>query len=74
MYRLEKIRIKIRMARLEKGFSQEYVGMLLDTSQISYHKLENGKTRLKLETLLKLSDIFEKDIKYFFEFEEIKDK
>ena len=74
MYRIEKIRKKIRMARLEKGYSQEYVASQLEKSQVAYNRLENGKTKLTLETLLLLSNIFEINVKYFFEFDEIEDK
>lgn len=74
MYRIEKIIKKIRMARLEKGYSQEYVATQLEKSQVAYNKLETGKTKLTLKTLLLLSNILEKDAKYFFEFDEIEDK
>lgn len=59
MERIEKIRKRLRVARTERGYSQDYVGERLNISQISYHKLENGKTALKLKTLLELAVILE---------------
>ena len=52
MKKLIVIRAKIRLLRIEKGYSQSYVGNQLNISQISYHKLESGKTELKVKTLL----------------------
>jgi len=54
---LNTIRERIRMCRLRKGYSQEYMGQLLNISQYGYHKIENGKTKLHLENLLKISAI-----------------
>jgi transcriptional regulator with XRE-family HTH domain len=62
---LEKVRKRIRSLRLEKEYTQDYVGDRLGISQNSYHRLENGKSQLKVKTLLKLSTILEVDITYF---------
>ena len=59
MNRIDKIRKRLKLARMEKGYSQDYVGEQLHMSQISYHKLENGKTALKVSTLLELAIILE---------------
>ena len=59
MKRTEIIRKRIKRTRTEKGYSQYYVGTRLNMSQIAYHKLENGKTQLKVETLLELANILE---------------
>ena len=59
MERIEKIRKRLKSIRIEKGFTQDYIGEQLNISQISYHKLENGKTALKLKTLLELAVILE---------------
>ena len=45
MKRIEIIRKRIKRTRVEKGYSQYYVGIRLNMSQIAYHKLENGKTQ-----------------------------
>ncbi len=59
MKRIEKIRKRLKTVRTEKGYSQDYVGEQLHMSQIAYHKLENGKTILKVRTLLELAVILE---------------
>ncbi|MFY0603315.1 MAG: helix-turn-helix transcriptional regulator [Flavobacteriaceae bacterium] len=55
---LEIIRERIRFCRLKKGYSQDYMGHLLGTSQYAYNKMENGHTKLQISTLLKLEAIF----------------
>lgn len=64
MDRLTKIRKRIKFLRIEKGYSQYYVGLQLNISQISYHKLETGKTELKVKTLLELAEILEVEESY----------
>ena len=66
MNRIDKIRKRLKLARTEKGYSQDYVGDQLHMSQISYHKLENGKTALKVSTLLELAIILEVKESYLF--------
>ena len=61
-HKVEKILEKIRIQRIIKGFSQEYVGDQLDLSQYAYHKIENGKTKLHLNCLLKLCEVLEIEI------------
>ncbi|MBU3010040.1 helix-turn-helix domain-containing protein [Polaribacter vadi] len=68
------IRKKIKFARLKKEYSQYYMGCRLSTSQIAYHNLENGKSNIKIDTLLKIATILEVDVKDFFDFEELKKK
>ncbi|MDG2356844.1 MAG: helix-turn-helix transcriptional regulator [Polaribacter sp.] len=67
MDKLEKVRKRIRSLRLEKEYTQDYVGDRLGMSQKSYHRLENGHSELKVKTLLKLSTILEVDVSYFLE-------
>jgi len=57
MKRIDKIRKRLKTIRTERGYSQDYVGEQLHMSQIAYHKLENGKTILKVRTLLELAVI-----------------
>lgn len=59
MNRVDKIRKRIKATRTEKGYTQDYVGDRLNMSQIAYHKLENGKTGLKVKVLLDLANILE---------------
>lgn len=48
---------KIRLARNEKKYSQEYMAEKLNISQNSYHKLENGYTKLTVSKLKKIAVI-----------------
>jgi DNA-binding XRE family transcriptional regulator len=59
MNRVQKIRNRIKHVRIERGYTQDYMGDQLHMSQISYHKLENGKTALKVRALIKLAIILE---------------
>lgn len=67
MEQLEKVRKRIRLARLEKDYTQDYVGDRLFMTQKSYHRLETGKSQLKLDILFKLATILEVEVIYFFE-------
>lgn len=62
--KVEEIITKIRILRIQKEYSQEYVGDRLGIGQVAYHKLENGKTKLKIEMLIRLSIILEEEISY----------
>lgn len=64
---LNTIRETIRVFRLKRGYSQEYMGQLLNISQYAYHKIENGKTRLHIENLLKIASALEINSKQLFE-------
>jgi transcriptional regulator with XRE-family HTH domain len=48
----------LRKERQRLGYSQEYVAMELGISQKAYSDLENRKTKLKEDTLRKLSEVF----------------
>ena len=58
----QKILQTIKHARILKGISQEYLAHQLKISQNSYHKIEAGKTDLKVITLMKIAEIL--DINY----------
>ncbi len=64
--RLEKIRKRIRLTRIEKGYSQDYLGSLLHISQFAYQKVESGKTTLKVITLIELAALLEVKECYLF--------
>ena len=64
---MDKVRKRIRSLRLEKEYTQDYIGERLGVNQRTYHRLENGKSQLKVETLIKLATILEVNTKYFFE-------
>ncbi|MDD3723398.1 MAG: helix-turn-helix transcriptional regulator [Lutibacter sp.] len=56
---MKKHNCSIRNFRNEKGLSQEYVAFQLGVSQKSYSDIENGKTKMKNEMLLKIAEILE---------------
>lgn len=66
MEELIAIRKRIKTIRLKKEYSQYYMSCRLYTSQVVYHNLENGKSNLKVETLLRLATILEVDVLEFF--------
>ena len=51
--KIEKILENLRLQRIKKGYSQEYLGEQLGLSQVAYHKIENGKTKLQVKCLLR---------------------
>ncbi|WP_371820443.1 helix-turn-helix domain-containing protein [Flavobacterium sp. HJ-32-4] len=56
----------IRLQRLVKQYSQEYVAMRLNVSQSYYARLESGKAPLSLPQFFTLTDILEIDRVAFF--------
>ena len=50
---------KIRVVRLLKGYSQEYIAMRLGISQNAYSKLERGRIRIKPIRLKEIADILQ---------------
>lgn len=57
----------IRIKRLEKNYSQEYISSKINISQSNYTRIENGKTALKIEILQKILAVLEIDFFDFFE-------
>lgn len=55
----EKCNENLRRLRREKNFSQEYIANLLEISQKAYSDIEQGKTILKTEIILKLATILD---------------
>jgi transcriptional regulator with XRE-family HTH domain len=49
----------IRKKRIEKGYSQEYLGKKLGVSQNAIHKLESGKKEPNISEVFSLSEILE---------------
>ena len=50
---------KLRKLRLEKGLSQENVALELGITQKAYSDIENGKTYLKKDSILKLVSLYD---------------
>ena len=57
--KIEKILENLRLQRIKKGYSQEYLGEQLGLTQYAYHKIENGKTKLQVKCLLELCMVLE---------------
>lgn len=57
----EKIGIGIRNVREAKGYSQEYLAMLLNVSQTTISKIESGETALSVSRLLDILKILKAD-------------
>ncbi len=57
---------KIRLLRIEKNYSQEYIAAMLDMSQSYYGRIENGKTTISVECLFKILYVLEADCTTFF--------
>ena len=49
--------LKIKEARLLKGFSQQYMADRLNLSQMAYSKIERNKTQLNWDKINKLAEI-----------------
>ena len=49
---------QIRQVRVKRGYSQEATSFELNISQNAYSKIESGKSKLRLDTVLKLSKVF----------------
>ena len=56
----------IRLTRLEKKLSQEYIASKLNFTQSYYAKMENGESDISARNLLLLLDILEIDPVDFF--------
>lgn len=50
---------KIRLQRLTKKYSQEYMAFSLDISQAAYSKIECGETKLTLDRIYEIAEILE---------------
>lgn len=58
---IESIRKNIRKYRMLRGYSQEYMAHRLNISQFAYHKIESGRTTLKVSVLIKIGKILDID-------------
>lgn len=63
---VDKIITKIRMARLEKNYSQDYIASKLSISQSYYAKIESGKSEIIIKLFLEIIEILEIDLIDFF--------
>ena len=63
---------KIRMAREEKGMTQEELAEKMDLSVSFICQAECGKKKFNIKRIVELSNILEKPVNYFIEGYEIK--
>lgn len=56
----------MRILRETNGYTQEYIASELGINQNTYSKLEAGQTRLTVERVRKLAEIYKVDPDYFF--------
>lgn len=56
---MEKLLEQIKSFRIKRGYSHEYMGHMLNMSQVAYSKVENGKTKLTVERLTRIVEILE---------------
>jgi transcriptional regulator with XRE-family HTH domain len=53
---------KIRLIRISKGYSQEYMAFMLNISQGTYSKLEKDSIEITIQRLLSIAEILEVNI------------
>lgn len=53
----QKILRNIKHTRIIKGYSQEAIAYQLKISQAAYHKIESGKTELKVNMLFEIIEL-----------------
>jgi transcriptional regulator with XRE-family HTH domain len=56
---MEKIGEKIRIQRLIRNYSQEYMAFALDISQAAYSNLERGETEITLKRIYEIAEVLE---------------
>lgn len=50
---------KIRIARITKGYSQEYMAFMLEISQSTFSKMESGSIEITVKRLFEIAEILE---------------
>lgn len=53
---------KLKIKRLEKNLSQEYMASVLNISQSYYNKIENNQAKLKVDNFIEIAKILDADI------------
>jgi transcriptional regulator with XRE-family HTH domain len=56
---METIGEKIRIRRLTKNYSQEYMAFMLDISQAAYSNLERNETDLTVKRIYEIAEVLE---------------
>lgn len=58
---------RIKLARVEKGLSQEQLGQKIGYSAMGVSHIENGERKLKIEDLQKIAKELAIEVSYFLE-------
>ncbi|MFD0764522.1 helix-turn-helix domain-containing protein [Mucilaginibacter lutimaris] len=56
---MQSIGEKIRIRRIIKGYSQEYMAFMLEISQAAYSNLERDETEMTIRRVYEIAEIFE---------------
>lgn len=56
--------VKIRALREDHDYSQAYIAKLLNIGQRTYSDYESGKTRIPLDSMIKLAELYNVDLNY----------
>jgi transcriptional regulator with XRE-family HTH domain len=59
LFDIRKTLKKIKEKRISMGHTQQFVAEKMNTKQNTYGKIEKGQTRLTLDTINKLAEIFD---------------
>jgi transcriptional regulator with XRE-family HTH domain len=57
---------KIRTIRISKGFTQEYIADKLNIDAVNYGRIERGQTKITIDRLIKIAEIFDVKVIDFF--------
>ena len=63
----------IKKIRITKGYSQEVMAYQLKISQTAYHKIETGKTDLKVTMLFQIIELLNINCQDIFLIKKVKD-
>ena len=55
---------RIRALREDHDYTQAYIASLLNIGQRTYSDYESGKTRIPLESMIKLAEFYNVDMNY----------
>lgn len=58
--------LKIKLSRIEKGYTQKQLGELIGVKSVTIRSYENGTREPKIKTMKKLSEILEKSVQELF--------
>lgn len=59
LFNMDNVGEKIRIERLIKNYSQEYMSFMLEISQAAYSNIESGKTDVTLSRIYEIAEVLE---------------